>query len=125
MVVLDRRMQKAAALLAFLWVALIVYLSLTPQHSTVVSFPGVDKIGHLAFYGILGLLCALALPDKLRRSGLGIVAVVLVVTAFGGVVEFFQAVFTNRQAMGWDLLANSVGALLSAVAASRLRLNRA
>ncbi len=125
MIIFKHRTQKVAAGLAFLWLALIVGLSFAPLESFGASFPGVDKLGHLAFYGVLALLCALALPDKVRCAGIGIVGVVVLVTILGGVVEYLQAGLPDRQARGWDLAANGLGALVAAIAASRLRLRRA
>lgn len=81
---------------------------------------GVDKLLHVAGYAVL----AVAVLAALRvRSLTAVLAAVVLVTAFGGVVELLQGPVPGRSVSLWDLVADGVGALLGAAGWWLIRLS--
>jgi len=73
---------------------------------------GVDKLLHVAGYAVLAGTTLVAL----RERTLGVVlAVIVLVTGYGGVVELLQAPVPGRSVSLLDLVADAVGAVLGAV----------
>lgn len=115
--VLQRRIWQATFLLAVAWT---VWVSLMP----VTSLPPVhvwDKLAHAVNYALLAVLMLSA------QRRLPPWAVVLVIVAFGGLIELAQHATGYRNGEWLDMLANLIGACSGAVAwwlwcRSRLRL---
>jgi VanZ family protein len=72
---------------------------------------GVDKLLHVVGYAVLA---AVALAALRRPNGREVLAVVVLVTAFGGAVELLQAPISGRSVSVLDLVADAVGAVLGA-----------
>jgi VanZ family protein len=79
------------------------------------SLPFADKAGHFAAYAVLSLLIVRGWHrEKMPPIGLhGFVW--LLCTVFGIMVEIQQGLTPARSFEGWDMAANSVGALLGQV----------
>jgi hypothetical protein len=91
-------------LTGWLLVALVISLSLTPPPSDLPGFPGVDKLTHLAAYGMLTLwfgFIYLRGPRYVRLS-LGLIIM-------GGVLELIQGILGHRSMDHYDMLANASG----------------
>lgn len=73
---------------------------------------GVDKLLHVAGYGVLAVTTLFALRARDVRTSL---AVVVLVTLFGGAVELLQWPVPGRAVSLLDLVADAVGALLGVV----------
>lgn len=101
---------------AALWFLLImVLLSLPGESFPTLQFWKPDKIAHILLFGAQAVLLyvALSLPHpavirSLRPLRLAGVATV----AFGALSEGYQAVFTNRAADPFDIIANTLGVAL-------------
>ncbi|RKX91468.1 MAG: hypothetical protein DRP59_07730 [Spirochaetes bacterium] len=88
--------------------AAIAVLSLVPElPQPNVSFHWMDKLEHLAAYGLFGASLFNALPEgKLKGRVITVLAVSLI---FGGTIEVLQQ-FTGRSPEIFDLLADFIGA---------------
>lgn len=102
---------------ALLWMGLIFIASSIPSQ----RFPDLglfryDKLIHLVIYGVLGFLLHRALSRQARFPTLarwsGVWTVVLCVL-YGVSDEFHQSFVPGRDMSVYDLIANTVGALLS------------
>jgi VanZ family protein len=102
-----------------LWMALIFIASSIPSG----SFPDgslfrYDKLIHLVIYGVLGFLMHRALSRQSRFPLLARWAAlwsVFFCVLYGVSDEFHQSFVPGRDMSGYDLIANTAGALLSAV----------
>lgn len=115
-----------------LWTAGVLYGSLAPGDDLSTGWfawiPHFDKAVHFGFYaGEMALLLLLFNPPTWRRGG-----ILLLVIAASALIEYLQGAYCGRSKDGWDLLANTVGALTGLLAApwldrclSRLRLKMA
>ena len=101
------KLRKAWLALGWLWIATIVYLSLTPNPPEPVRFWGVDKLEHILAYYLLMLWFS---QVYVRRTQRLFTAVLLV--ALGVVMEFLQGMTDYRHFEYGDMLANSSGVLL-------------
>jgi VanZ family protein len=72
---------------------------------------GVDKLLHVVGYAVLAVVVLAALR---RPSGREALAVVVLVTGFGGAVELLQAPVPGRSVSSFDLVADAVGAVVGA-----------
>lgn len=72
---------------------------------------GVDKLLHAVGYAVLAVAGLWAAPGRDART---VLAVVVVVTGFGGVVELLQWPIPGRSVSVLDLVADAVGAVLGA-----------
>ena len=91
----------------WLLVGLIVYLSLTPHPPQPISFDHVDKLEHGFAYALLSLwFCQLYLSERSRMT------VVVALIGLGVGIEFLQGWSGYRYFDVWDMVANSIGALL-------------
>ncbi len=78
---------------------------------------GPDKVVHAVSYATIAGLAVLERRTRGVRNGVvGLVAVVVVVAAFGAGVEVVQSVVPGRTASGADAVANAVGAVVGVVA---------
>lgn len=97
------------------WAIFILVLSFMPTD----SFPKqehdfADDIVHFGFYAVLsffllrGLVQQYQYPKlRLRANQIAIIAS----TSFGGLIEIFQPIISDRFADYWDFLANFIGCI--------------
>ncbi len=88
----------------------IGYLSLTPL-AELPEVPGSDKFHHLIAYSMLAFLAIVA-----RATSQAVVAVLLAVIAYGGLIEIIQP-YVNRHGEFSDFLASAAGAVLGGLLA--------
>jgi len=98
------------ALLA--WMGLVLVLSTIPPGEVPFDlFTGSDKVGHAAFYMVLGALAARvrgrSAPGKIWLAAFGLAA------AYGGLIEVAQAVVGREPSLA-DWGADAVGAAVGA-----------
>jgi VanZ family protein len=102
---------------AVLWAALIFILS---SISGLPAPPGglTDKHAHLAAYGVLSALIVWGLTDRspARTTWTVVVAAVVLASLYGASDEWHQSFVPQREVSGLDWAADTVGALLAAVA---------
>lgn len=109
------RLVAAYWLPAALYVALIFMVSGKPFLTPPVRFPYVDKVAHLAEYGVLGLLLSRALRATApgmrgtSRAAWAIAGGVLV----GASDEWYQSFVPGRQSSVVDFVADTVGVTLA------------
>ena len=93
--------------LGYIWVGLVVFLSLTPAPPRVLGFPGMDKVGHACAYGFLMFWFGqIFMPGrKYRALGLGFVIM-------GIILEFTQRA-TGLRSFEWvDIAADAFGVVM-------------
>ena len=98
---------------ALLWAGVIFWLSSMPfPPSPGPRFPGKDKVGHWAIYGLLGYLVTrglrahnLSLPKTLALA-------MILTSAYGASDEWHQSFVPYRQASVEDLTADFMGVFL-------------
>lgn len=99
--------------LTFIFAIIIVMLSLIPlNQSGAFSGHGIDKIFHLIAFGCLVFPLSLTQPKWT-------ITIIFGVVVFGGSIEMIQKIF-GRQASWADLLANTIGSIIGALAALKL-----
>ena len=108
---------KSHLTLAWIWTAVIVILSgisgSTVKKIMTVDFFGIDKLGHLIMYGILTWLWILALQVNTSKKR-SIYFAFAISTFIGFLMEIGQKyIFTGRSFEYDDMVANTVGSLLS------------
>lgn len=101
------KLRKPWLVLGWLWVAVLVYLSLTPEPPQPVRFLNADKLEHALAYCLLMLWFSQVYVRRMRRL---FTAALLV--AMGITMEFLQGMTGYRSFEYADMLANSVGVLL-------------
>ena len=102
--------------MGWLWVAVILYLSLTPHPPEPVSFVGADKLEHAFAYAMLMLWFCQIYVQRAVRAGLS-----LALVAMGVGVEILQGMSGYRNFEYADMLANSTGVLVGwGIAQTRL-----
>lgn len=103
-----------SSLITIGWIVLIYVESSQPPPKILGEIPGLDKVAHFAVYSILGLmiLAILTIIDIYKKIPVLPLAVFLVVIA-GVFDEFHQAFVPERNANGWDLLADFCGGLFA------------
>jgi VanZ family protein len=104
------------------WALVIFVLSSIPgQAFPAVAIVNFDKVVHAGIYGVLGVLCFLALPKSpARKVGTYVLWAGALVTLYGFSDEFHQLFVPGRSADLKDVLADCVGGFAGAFAASRL-----
>ena len=119
------RFLKFWLVLGYLWVGLVVFLSLTPAPPRVLAFPGMDKVGHACAYGLLMFWFGLIFKPgrKYRILGLGFVIMGIILefiqrsTGFRSFEWVDMAADAFGVAMGWVLARTPLAALLLKVEA--------
>ena len=94
-------------LLMWLWFLAILYLSLKPQMEIPFSFEYMDKLLHIAAYGLGAILMLLAYPNANQKIN----AILLFI--YGLSIEIAQLFAENRYFEVADLVANLIGILLA------------
>jgi VanZ family protein len=99
------------------YMAVIFVLSSIPNPPTV-SQPGSDKVLHFLLYGGLAAILVRALAGGFDRpvTRRTVIVAVVVSALYGATDEFHQHFVPSRQMDAWDLAADSVGAVASALA---------
>jgi len=98
----------ACRILFFLWIAFVVYASLTPVDLDSVDLPHVDKLMHFAIHSFNVLFVVIAFPSaRLYVCGL------LFVFFLGPAIELLQGLTPERSASLADQLANTLGFLVA------------
>jgi polysaccharide biosynthesis protein VpsQ len=121
-------MWRAAILFALLIAALIA--GADTRHlgplAWVYDFPYGDKMGHFTLYGVLTLLCSLAVMQLQPSRNPGRVALytAVIIAAVVGIEEFSQLWIPSRSPDFFDLLAGYTGIATFAYLAVRLRAER-
>lgn len=108
--------------------ALVLFIqSSFPSPDVGPDFPGQDKLLHLAAYALMGYLAcrAFATLPALRSLWFVCVAGLLFAVLFGLSDEWHQSFVPGRQADGWDLAADTLGAVIGAAAYAVYRRARA
>jgi VanZ family protein len=85
------------------------------------AFPGVepsDKMIHAALYAGLGAVCLRAVADRRwnQITARRVIDAVLMAIAYGAFDEFHQSLVAGRQSDVADLVADSLGAAVAAIA---------
>lgn len=106
---------RSRRLLAVAVAAVILAASLVPDGGggSAVGPVGVDKLLHFGGYAVLTLVALAALRAQSART---VLAVVVLVTVFGGGVELLQGPVPGRSVSTLDLVADAVGAVVGAAA---------
>ena len=94
-------------LLMWLWLLTILYLSLKPQVEIPFSFEYIDKLLHIAAYGLATIMVLLAYPHANQKIN----AILLFI--YGLSIEIAQLFAENRYFEVADLVANLIGILLA------------
>lgn len=109
---------------AYIWLLLVTYLSLVgggDVQGIKISIPHFDKFVHFCFYfGFVFLSargCSLLFPHRKFWS-----AVIISAVFYGGVMELLQMFTPDRSADWFDLMANSIGALVAALSFNMLQM---
>ncbi len=102
--------------LAFIWSAITVYLSLISARSAskfnVWDFVGIDKLGHLVFYSIFSFLWCMGLS----RNMLDKKNILFFSISFGVLMEICQLyLFNGRSFEFYDILANIIGSIIGVI----------
>ena len=101
----------------FVYLTFLAWLSLVPASyfsSSLVFFPGADKIVHTLIYLILGFLLYLLLSGIWQKSRVRIIVIVFFgASAYGLLMEFLQLQIStsSRSFEIGDIIANCVGAV--------------
>lgn len=101
------KLRKPWLVLGWLWVAVLAYLSLTPNPPEPVRFLYADKLEHALAYCLLMLWFSQVYVRRTQR----LFAAALLV-AMGIAMEFLQGMTGYRSFEYADMLANSTGVLL-------------
>ncbi|MGZ4999259.1 MAG: VanZ family protein [Methylomonas sp.] len=103
------------------WIALLFVESSGPPAEVMGKMPGLDKIAHIAAYGILGLMvCALSFRLK-HQPKIALLSVPLLFVSLVGIAEEgFQHFVPGRTASLPDALADVCGAVFSILLANYL-----
>ena len=108
------------------WMAFIYFMSSRPSF----PLPGVrwlDELiriaGHFSEYAVLGFLSSRAIAPNGERSARRAILVLLLSAVYALSDEWHQSFVPNRDASGFDLAVDTLGALLGS--SVRFRLNRA
>ncbi|OGS80800.1 MAG: hypothetical protein A2061_08125 [Gallionellales bacterium GWA2_59_43] len=102
-----QKLRKAWLVLGWLWVATVLYLSLTPSPPEPLRFWSVDKLEHALAYCLLMLWFCQVYVRRLQR----LFAAVLLI-ALGIIVELLQEMTGYRYFEYADMLANATGVML-------------
>lgn len=108
------------------WIPVVIYAGLIfflsaqsepEQYVPIFSFPGADKLEHAVEYSVLGILCyrAFRYAAGKRASRYALLLAIVIASGYGVSDEFHQYFVPLREADGWDVLADTVGASLGAV----------
>jgi VanZ family protein len=105
----------------FLWAGcILVSTSIPGAHLPRVNVPGIDKVVHFTFYGLLGWLTVRALWGRgggVREA----IAVLAAISLFGALDEWHQQFIPGRSMDLFDWVADTSGALVGITLAAAAR----
>ncbi len=103
---------------ALILMGVIFYFSHLPGDSInfVPAFKGADKLLHAFIYALLAAACIPTAKSLTKKYSLRSVAIGIVLFCFlyGIIDEFHQSFIPYRSVSGWDVLADTAGATLTA-----------
>jgi VanZ family protein len=104
---------------ALLWtVAVFILLTMdTGSVERIPVIPNLDKLVHAFIFGLLAFLWVYFLGHRRLNAW---VSVFLLVTLYGGGMEFYQENFTSREFEWEDIYADAIGALAGAWAGKKI-----
>ena len=103
------------AALSYLVVGVLMFIPM-PHGEGPPLIPHLDKFVHVGCWALLGLATLFAI-SRSRLATRGLLLAVLAASVFGVLVELFQGLTSTRSADPWDAFADTVGAILGALAA--------
>lgn len=103
------------AALSYLVVGVLMFIPM-PHGEGPPLIPHLDKFVHVGCWALLGFATLFAI-SRSRLSTWRFLLAVLPASVFGVLVELFQGLSTTRSADPWDALADTLGAILGALAA--------
>lgn len=101
------------------WTFLIIYLSITSIPTIVIpTLIGIDKIGHIVFYGLHTFWGFLSIENDFRplsnnKNWVKIFVSAIFALFLGLVLELYQSTLAHRIFDYYDLLANIIGVILT------------
>jgi VanZ family protein len=103
--------------LAITWTVFVTVASLVSFNSVPkVKVIGSDKVVHFLFYLVFVIFWSLAKKQSYFKINYSLLIVIIAIV-FGIIIEFLQGVLTKtRQADFYDVLANSLGAIVGFIA---------
>ena len=101
------QISRLIKILMWLWLLTILYLSLKPQVEIPFSFEYIDKLLHIAAYGLATILMLLAYPHANQKIN------AILLFSYGFSIEVAQLFSENRYFEVADILANLCGIVLS------------
>jgi VanZ family protein len=113
----DSWLRRLSLLMALSWMGLLFYLSHQQSLHAPSLFSGQDKLIHAVVYGALGVMLLAAQPLRSGRySWRQIGASVLIASLYGASDELHQSFVPGRSAEVGDWIADTLGALIAALA---------
>ena len=102
--------------LLFVWMTTIFILSAQSSLPTQSLFEGQDKLEHFLAYGLLGVLLSRSLRPMKVETWQRIILIATLTTLYGISDEYHQSFVPGRDVSALDVLADSVGGFLAALA---------
>ena len=107
-----------------LWTGLVFYLlsmdTSRAGESSLLKVYGIDKLIHFVLFAILAFLWgAYFLNLKTLHANRIILLIIILASAYGMGMEYYQQYFTNRSFSYWDGLADAIGSVAGAWAAKK------
>jgi len=107
-----------------LWTGLVFYLlsmdTSGARESSLLKVYGIDKLIHFVLFAILAFLWgAYFLNLKTLHANRIILLIIILASAYGMGMEYYQQYFTNRSFSYWDGLADAIGSVAGAWAAKK------
>jgi len=113
----DSWLRRLSLLMALSWMGLLFYLSHQPSLPTPSLFSGQDKLIHAVVYGALAAMLLAAQPLRGGQySWRQIGTSVLIASLYGASDELHQYFVPGRSAEVGDWIADTLGALIAALA---------
>lgn len=104
-------------IIAFMNIALIIFLSIVPGPKDMGQLIGMDKLLHVLAYAFTMFWCRMCYSEKKHIIMFSIGLILM-----GGTLEIMQGLTGYRMMSAYDMIANSIGVLLGLVLA-RTRLS--
>jgi VanZ family protein len=102
----------------FVVMGIIFFLSSVPgEHLYLPNIVNIDKVAHMAIYGLLAVTVFYAFGVRFGRSHpfLLPLLVILICAVYGVSDEFHQSFVPNRSSDAFDVLADSAGAVIGCI----------
>jgi VanZ family protein len=107
-----------------LWTGLVFYLlsmdTSGARESSLLKVYGIDKLIHFVLFAILAFLWGAYFRNlKTLHANRIILLIIILASAYGMGMEYYQQYFTNRSFSYWDGLADAIGSVAGAWAAKK------